>query len=1011
MSTPWVNDVHPIPNENGAFHPSADPNAFMQMSSTAGSFDYNNMLQTQQYQQRMPNGNHAPNGSPAFHSPMYQTQPVVPTKRPRPREDSIGASPRPAPGMGPPSRSDTPQQGPYPGVQGAVNGTQTFQTPNPYQRFTNNDGNASLSPPMQNQSFNPQAVAPRVQTVSPSPFSPAAQNFGSQASPPHSEHASRVNTPQNGATSYIQGMPYGGGPSQPFTPPLNPNHATGHTPQHLQQLQQQRMQEVRHRQYLQQWQAGNAAMPNRYQSLGMNPSMNQPSPMANMGAMASRMPHPQQSMARVNGQENLIRSIGQFMSARGLQWNPNPTVGGRPIGLVQLFTAVMRNGGSKGVTGRSQWPAIASALQIPPAQLGMAASELQNYWQLNLASYEAGYIQQQRSRAMSEQIRLSRQPQGGDMPGAQDSYSPMKQMSPPFHDPNQPHAAQTQTVSQNGHPIPPRQAGPQPHDARQPQSNGFANPNRVSIDGRHPSLQSGQVAKSQKQVRASSPHQGEFPTVWPRVEKSSTKDEKLLNGFPRKPAEGLGETYDPKSDRFDGKESLIRYGGLHIPTFKSLGDAIAATKPTVPEIHELGVIDIRALTMSLRCGIMGEVRLALDTLSTLSIRIELDLTQCEDLVDALIECAEDQVDFLAENAAEVSDAMQINSYEEMVRSSKIETECLQTVPEYGSLDYDLDRAVDRLLCITTLLRNLSMIPLNHIPLADSVVITAMTTVMRYLGTRNMLLRSHNNTLDFAKDVVVYLANVSLAIDLPGKEEALCILHFLLSFAPCPPPTIAGDDDITFPAYDPSLHVYFPHAIDGFAKLLAKDEPNRTFFRSIFSADGSSSPSFDLLTRAFGFAIAPLPKYEFDERGHVQLNHVVQVRGPYIMQGLLAAEILVGLIPASEHVLARAWLSSQDGFAPNFIKLIFQFGARSPQATTRQLPPRPSDKDQLHTTIAIRGIIVLRKLAEKARDTETPAMGLPTGILPSKETLLRNLLVPNMENDLLRQICAYAALEI
>ncbi len=201
MSTPsWLSDVHP-PN---------DPNAFMQMASATAPFDYN-VMQSQQFPQ---NGADPRNGSPAFQSPMYQTQPLVPTKRARPREDSIGASPRQAPGMLPPSRSQTPQQGLYSGYQGAVNGAHqpNYQPPNPYHRFSNAGSNASLSPSLQNQQFNAQAPPPRVQTVSPASFSPAAPTFGSQASPPpQSEHASRVNTPQNGAATYMQGMPYGGG--------------------------------------------------------------------------------------------------------------------------------------------------------------------------------------------------------------------------------------------------------------------------------------------------------------------------------------------------------------------------------------------------------------------------------------------------------------------------------------------------------------------------------------------------------------------------------------------------------------------------------------------------------------------------------------------------------------------------------------------------------------------------------------------------------------------------------
>ena len=40
----------------------------------------------------------------------------------------------------------------------------------------------------------------------------------------------------------------------------------------------------------------------------------------------------------------------------------------------------------------------------------------------------------------------------------------------------------------------------------------------------------------------------------------------------------------------------------------------------------------------------------------------------------------------------------------------------------------------------------------------------------------MLLRSNANTLDFMKDVVIILSNISQEIELPAKEQALCLLR-------------------------------------------------------------------------------------------------------------------------------------------------------------------------------------------------------------------------------------------
>ncbi|KAL8721346.1 MAG: hypothetical protein Q9225_001958 [Loekoesia sp. 1 TL-2023] len=1015
MSAPsWLNDVHALPSENGPFNPPTDPNAFMQMNPAGASFDYN-VMQNQQYQQRMQNGNHPRNGSPAFQNHMYPTQPTVPTKRPRPREDSIGASPRQAPGMLPPSRSQTPQQVPYPGFQGPINGTQNFQTPNPYHRFSNAGSNASLSPSLQNQQFNAQAAPPRVQTVSPSPFSPAAQNFGSQASPPpsQSEHGSRVNTPQNGGTGYMQGMPYGGGPTQSFTPPVNPNGIPAQPPQNLQNQQQQRMQEMRQRQYLQHMQANNAAMQNRYHGMGINPSLNPASQFSGMAAMGGRMQHPQQPNVRPNPHEQFVRTVAPLMQMRGLPFNPHPTAAGRPVNLMQLFTVVMKYGGSKAVTARSQWPAVAQHLQVPPAQLMMAADEIHSYWQINMVHYESYYMQnQQRQRAMHEQARMQRPTPNGELPTVQDPYSPLKQINAHMQDPNQPHASTAHTPNQNGYLTPSKRSDHQQSDSRTAQLDGYLAPSHGPMDVRRPSAQtgSGPQVRNQSYLSPSQPERLQIQAT--KVAKKTKVKDQGENGYPRRP-EPLPDQYSPTKDFFKGEPTLERYGGLHIGAVKSLGDAVASSRPTMPLLHELGVIDIRALTLSLKSGIRGEVRLALDTLCTLSFQMDLELAKCEDLVDALIECAEEQVELLAENTAEVSDAMLVNSYQDNLRGARAENEAFQLPSEYGSLEYDLERAVDKLICITTLLRNLSSSELNCQQLATSTVVTLMANVMRYLGTRNMLLRTYKNTIDFTKDIVVYLSNVSQYIDLPGKEEALCVLLFLLSFAPSPPPTNADDEEVVFPPYEPSLHTFLPYAIDSFAKLLAKDEPNRNFFRSIFYTDGSSSPPFDLLTKAFGFAIAVLPNFELSETRRDHFKHMVQARGPYIAQGLLAAEIIVGLIPASEHSLSRAWLVSQDGFAANLIKMVLFFGAIPPQPPNPRQPPnaRSQEAEELHGMIAHRGIAVLRKLAERAKDADIDATGLPWGVLPSKESLLSNLMKGHMETGLLRQIYSYATLEL
>ena len=65
--------------------------------------------------------------------------------------------------------------------------------------------------------------------------------------------------------------------------------------------------------------------------------------------------------------------------------------------------------------------------------------------------------------------------------------------------------------------------------------------------------------------------------------------------------------------------------------------------------------------------------------------------------------------------SDVSDSMLMSSYEETLRVCKIENTILQDISAFGTLGYELDRAAERLTCITTILRNFpSFSPIMHL---------------------------------------------------------------------------------------------------------------------------------------------------------------------------------------------------------------------------------------------------------------------------------------------------------
>lgn len=1009
MSMPtWLNDAQPLSStENGPFTSSTDPSSTFMQAPTATSFEFN-PLQNPQLQQRLQNGA-SRNGSPAFNNPVYQTQQVIPSKRPRLREDSLGsASPRQNPSILPASRSQTPQQIPYQGFQSGVNGTPQFQTPTPYQHLQHAGTSASISPVIQNQAFSGQG-GPQIQTASPSPFSPAGQNF---TSPAHSEHGSRVNTPQNGGQPYTQSMPQTIPQSMPFGGVSNPafsspqgsiNSGAPSIPYNpaAQDLERRRMYDMRMRQV----HASQAAMQSRNHGLGTpNPPLNPSHQMSGVPYHVNLPRTPQsQHMGKPHSPEQFIRAIAQWMQQRGLNFNPNPLVLGRPIPLMQLYSSVMRLGGSKRIEEMSQWTEIAKQFPIPQTQWLSAAQDISNYWLNNhLSKYETWF----RQKSIQEnQIRSAQAVQTGEMI-ARGQISPPRQAEPHLIDPQRQQFIHAQPQIPSEYQTPTKRPTSQPRSSFQGKQNGHMTTPQDHVSAGQ-SIVYPQPANLTPNPRAMAPGTRSTPTIKDEFETSAMihpSRYQMEAHRPQKAPQGtIGEVFIPKIEHLGNSDGMPSHGGIHPLELKMVVDGLLEVRPEMPVFEEHGVIDIQNLVMSLRSGIHAEVRLALDTLAALSLQTpdQMLLEDCDDLVETVMECAEDQVELLAENAAEVSDAMLISSYEEIVRGCRAEIESIQEVHEFGTLEYNLDRSVDRLICITTILRNFSFSQDNQKLLAEPVVIRFMATVIRYLGTRNMLLRTYQNTLDLTKDLVIFLSNVAQVVEIPGKEEALSILHFLLSFAPSPPPTSNGDDDVSFASYNPATHRYLPPALESLAKLLARDDPNRNYYRDIFAGEATAIPPFDLLTRTFAFAVASMPEF-------VRSNalNLVDARKAYLGQGLLAAEILAGLIPPSEHSLARSWLSSQDGFALNLVKTVSLLETSVSKGQSR-IPEQ--DYFGYHMIIE-RGLALLRKLAEKAKDTEGPTSELPLGALPRQEGLVGWLMSRDMGLIVVRQLCNYWGFE-
>ncbi len=817
-------------------------------------------------------------------------------------------------------------------------------------------------------------------------------------SPAHSDHASRIGTPHDNPNGYLQAGHFG----QQFNQAqygqgmagvnnhmsMNPPPTMGQPSMHQGLSSQQRAYQMQIQAQARQLQAQAAQARPTSSGQGQmgNQNMQMPNPqMASMQQM-------QQNARSQPTPETFARGLQSFMMQRGIPVNINPVVCGRPLHLMPLFFYIVKVGGSSKITKLNQWPVVAQHFGFPTSHIGPAAQELRDYWSRNVVPYETAWVAKQNR-------------QGQQMRNVSSDFDAQHQMQ------NQ--------MSPNKHNFPGSDFGSHQGDADTTKLNGSTP--QQSMNGYIPPSP---LKDQSRQQQAMVPHKTNLSrqmdgnrmngvtTQYPPAKRLDSGQGKSIerDAGPQMPRKQPIE--DPfKPEHLAGNETRM-HGPINVDEMMTITNSLLDLKPAVPTFRELGTIDVHALNMSIKSGILAEVRLALDTLTTISLdpTVHVSLEACDDLVEALIDCAQEQVDLLAQNATEVSDEMLIASYENVMRSCRTESESLQDVHEMGSLEYDLDRAVDRLICITTLIRNFSFYESNFSLLGMPEVVRLLTSVIKHLGRKEMFLRSHGNTLDFMKDVIIYLSNLSHSIQLPGKDEALCLLHFLLCFAPCPHPVSGTSDGVSFASYDPNIHKYTPSAVDCLAKLLARDDPNRSYYKAIFSADNASSPPYELLTRTFGLAIAPIPN---NTKGAALA--LVEARRPFLLQGMLAAEILSNLAPGSECDVARSWLSSTDGFALILLKLVLLL------ASVLRPPPPPSPQQRgMHTepdadaisAIMHRGIAVLRRLADKSRTSggEGGEVKLPPGVAPKKENLVGALMSKDVDPYVIRQLCIFASLE-
>lgn len=878
------------------------------------------------------------------------------------------------------------------------------QTPSQQPQFGFQPGfSHTPSPTMQNLHFRPGQVMP--------------QRMQSPAQNPHAPQMSPVGFPQPGVMP--QTFDPSGGQFQgvQLSQNLQNRQQEANRVYLLQRAQQQQAQQ---QQQMNSLAASNMAAQQRHQAGQMGGGhMQHPGMPRNM--MAAQNSQYQQEQYRA-----FIKNVGTLMQAQNRPFNPNPTAAGRPVHLQALYTLVLKQKGQRYVTQTGAWSGIAQAMGFDPRH-PTVAEELRQIYEQNLGPYEIAYIQSKQSQAQQAQAaqmkaaQMQQRPMGGMppqmsptrpmMPGApnsgtvhpeyiqqlqrsklaaQQQRQPSEPMQQPPQQPQMDSSMATPTRFEQMTPVQPNASLPTVNGRNTPQTD--LKPPGAAVDPQHRRSVSRALESTPDQAPRAASAQPNAPGQGKAQEEKALEKLKAER-LPTNLVEGK-MTYRPSWRIID------RWSGLDFDAenFKKRVDELVHFQPNVPMLTEMGLVDIRALTMSIRSGLHAEARLGLDILARLTYeqQLTLELEKCEDLVDVLVDYGEDLLNLLQSDNPEVSDIIDLTPYEDVLHHCNAEVYSLQDPPEFGSKAYELDRAADRLLAITTIFRNLSFMEINFPCLVTNPVLKFFSNAIRLVGTRVLLLRSHVNTFDFMKDLITFFSNTGTKIVLPSREDAYTILHFLVAFAPTPRPS--DPRNLKFTPYNPRVHRCLPSAVDSLAKLLARDDPNRTFYKQIFANEATSSPPYDLLTRAFSLAIAVVPDRTAGILHHPpsQPPHLppgtgkiglrdlevklAEYRKPYLMQGMLAADILAQLAPGPESGLARTWLESGDGWATSLITFAMSLCTYDSQFPPAPPPPRGGqqrsnkereEEEEARTfkLLVHRSLSVLRRLGEKSRGGE------------------------------------------
>lgn len=374
--------------------------------------------------------------------------------------------------------------------------------------------------------------------------------------------------------------------------------------------------------------------------------------------------------------------------------------------------------------------------------------------------------------------------------------------------------------------------------------------------------------------------------------------------------------------------------------------------------------------------------------------------------------------------------------------------------------------IDRLICVTMVLRNISFTDLNQSYLAqEPTVMEFLFRLVRILGSSSEVVKLKRRQLSIQKNIITLFANLGLHIIIPSAADAFSVLLLILSFSPEQFPfrkNEDGSESLFFGEYDPTVDRYLGCAIDSLAKIIPRDPPNRTFFQDIFlntcndsdylellnrHLQGRQLRPFEFLTRTFALSLSTLPRSDFR-----LIPRALELRASLIQQSLLVASNLSSMVPKygyfddiiqslsssqeqMHHLieslilpvlekqtkinLANIWLNSVESFGPTLLR-----------ASCTLRPPEVSSDiatTDIFNKITFRTISVLRTLSERAMSFDVAindslsnpesqnfsqkapdiSMKVIPGVFPTFEILFSALVSNGINPSVVSELCQLA----